>query len=425
MTVLPWLRLLARNRFAVSPGRLPMALAVSALSLGQLRRRRGCSGSATAGPSPVPPSTPPPLFIVGHWRTGTTMLHELLALDPQFRCPTTYECMAPAHFLVTGGLVTRHLGRLLPPHRPLDEMRLRWDLPQEDEFALRQPGGAQPLPGLGLPAPAQSPGRSGSTRAIFPPPDRRALAASPPAFPAPWPPSGPGPPRPQVAPAHRPLGLLAEMFPGAGFVHAVRDPYQMVPSFLVAWRRMAEARSASSPDAASDLDDSLLASARASTGGSTPTAPASPPAGSWTCATRTWSPTRRPRWSGIYERLGLPHAGRIPALVEALPRRGRRLPAPTPTRPPPSCAGASPPAGPATPRRYGYRLDPPRRLRRPGRAGRAPQGPPVRMAPGEASGAEFVEFRVVVHAGAVAAHARRGGRGPCRGRPSGAGRSRR
>ena len=34
-----------------------------------------------------------PIFIIGHWRTGTTMLHELLALDARHRCPSTYESL--------------------------------------------------------------------------------------------------------------------------------------------------------------------------------------------------------------------------------------------------------------------------------------------------------------------------------------------
>ncbi|MFH1330999.1 MAG: sulfotransferase [Actinomycetota bacterium] len=80
MTPAVWLRLLACNRAAVSPGRLPMALAISALSLGNsaaglLQRAR--YGRAIAGAT----VGPPPLFIIGHWRTGTTLLHELLALD--------------------------------------------------------------------------------------------------------------------------------------------------------------------------------------------------------------------------------------------------------------------------------------------------------------------------------------------------------
>ncbi len=33
----------------------------------------------------------PPLFILGHWRSGTTLLHNLLARDPQFVAPTTYR----------------------------------------------------------------------------------------------------------------------------------------------------------------------------------------------------------------------------------------------------------------------------------------------------------------------------------------------
>ena len=90
MTVLPWLRLLARNHFAVSPGRIPMALAVSALaplhSTAALAQRVRF-GQALAHPA----DGPPPLFIIGHWRTGTTLLHELLALDPQFRCPSAFR----------------------------------------------------------------------------------------------------------------------------------------------------------------------------------------------------------------------------------------------------------------------------------------------------------------------------------------------
>src|SRR5271170_6583798 len=42
----------------------------------------------------------PPLFLVGHWRSGTTLLHELLALDECFAVPSTYACFNPHHFLL-------------------------------------------------------------------------------------------------------------------------------------------------------------------------------------------------------------------------------------------------------------------------------------------------------------------------------------
>jgi omega-hydroxy-beta-dihydromenaquinone-9 sulfotransferase len=43
----------------------------------------------------------PPLFLVGHWRSGTTLLHELLALDEQYAASSTYACFNPHQFLLT------------------------------------------------------------------------------------------------------------------------------------------------------------------------------------------------------------------------------------------------------------------------------------------------------------------------------------
>ena len=40
--------------------------------------------------------------MIGHWRSGTTLLHELLVLDPRHTFPDTYACFAPNHFLVSG-----------------------------------------------------------------------------------------------------------------------------------------------------------------------------------------------------------------------------------------------------------------------------------------------------------------------------------
>ena len=255
MTAGPWLRLLSRNGFAVSPGRLPMAFAVCCLSvfnsaaalLQRVRYGRAIGEAAV---------DPPPLFIVGHWRTGTTLLHELLSLDPQFRCPTTYECMAPAHFLVTGRLVIRHLGALLPKQRPLDAMRLRWDLPQEDEFALCNRGALSAYPSWAFShrrtawedlldprdfAPRERERWEDTLRHFY-----RAVSST-----------GAGRLVLKAPPHTARLGLLAEMFPGALFVHAVRHPFEMVPSFLVAWRRMAASVGLQSR-LRPDLDDFLI-----------------------------------------------------------------------------------------------------------------------------------------------------------------------
>src|SRR5262249_33511021 len=42
-----------------------------------------------------------PIFILGHWRSGTTLLHELLALDDRLLSPTTFQCFNPQRFLLT------------------------------------------------------------------------------------------------------------------------------------------------------------------------------------------------------------------------------------------------------------------------------------------------------------------------------------
>lgn len=77
----------------------------------------------------------PPLFILGHWRSGTTLLHNLLASDPQFAAPTLFQTLYPHAFLV----LERPLwpfGVLAPSTRLLDNIQFGFGQPQEDEFAL-------------------------------------------------------------------------------------------------------------------------------------------------------------------------------------------------------------------------------------------------------------------------------------------------
>ena len=85
------------------------------------------------------------LFIIGHWRSGTTLLHELLVLDERYAYPTTYECFAPNHFLLTGNCLPKLIWFLLPAKRPMDDMAVSFDHPQEDEFALISMGAPSPL----------------------------------------------------------------------------------------------------------------------------------------------------------------------------------------------------------------------------------------------------------------------------------------
>ena len=78
----------------------------------------------------------PPLFILGHWRSGTTHLHNLLALDTRnFAFANTYQVTNPLTFLSTEEKNTRRFAKLVPEKRPMDNMAMGFELPQEDEFA--------------------------------------------------------------------------------------------------------------------------------------------------------------------------------------------------------------------------------------------------------------------------------------------------
>lgn len=78
----------------------------------------------------------PPVFILGHWRSGTTLLQTLMACDPRFTTSNLYQVLAPQHFLLSEGLVTSTTGWLVPKTRPMDNMETSWGSPQEDETAL-------------------------------------------------------------------------------------------------------------------------------------------------------------------------------------------------------------------------------------------------------------------------------------------------
>ncbi len=130
-----WVRLLAENRFRISPPYWHRAAVITLASFANsgfafIENRR--FGKAIAKVK----ITRPPLFILGHWRSGTTLLHDLLAQDgAQFQFANTYQVVNPLTFLTTENAVTKLLPGLVPEKRPMDNMPLAFTSAQEDEFA--------------------------------------------------------------------------------------------------------------------------------------------------------------------------------------------------------------------------------------------------------------------------------------------------
>jgi len=77
-----------------------------------------------------------PVFILGHWRTGTTHLHNLLATDPLIGWVTTYQTIMPESFLASQGWMKKRFAKMLPATRPMDNVKLGVDMPQEEEYAM-------------------------------------------------------------------------------------------------------------------------------------------------------------------------------------------------------------------------------------------------------------------------------------------------
>lgn len=231
-----WLRLLYRNRFAVEPSHAYIAAIASVVTVGNMALRwiqdnlygDRIRGTALAGP---------PVFVLGHWRTGTTLLHEMLVLDPRHTSPTTLQCFVPNHFLLTEGTLKKYGGVLVPDRRPMDNMAAGWDRPQEDEFALCLLGLPSPYADLAFPnRPPIYPGSldlSGLTpvqlahwkrtfvrflRALTYRDPRRLVLKSP--------------------PHTARVRVLLDLFPDARFVHIVRDPYVVFPSTVNLWKSL-------------------------------------------------------------------------------------------------------------------------------------------------------------------------------------------
>ena len=79
---------------------------------------------------------PPPVFIIGHWRSGTTNMHNHLLRDPQFGHLSLLQCLLPWGNFTLSPLFRRILQKSLPATRPMDGVLLGLDEPMSEDFAL-------------------------------------------------------------------------------------------------------------------------------------------------------------------------------------------------------------------------------------------------------------------------------------------------
>ena len=222
-----WVRLLRDNHFSIAPGSLFRALAITGQSVqNSLFRWIEAKRYADAVRDT---EVLPPLFVLGHWRSGTTHLHNLLTADDRFAFPNNYQAVFPHAFLSMESLHSPFIQWFLPERRPMDNIEWTMRSPQEDEFALSTMTFKSPCMGWSFPDRRDHYDRYLTLRDVS---DREVEE---------WQASLMAYLKRLTWKYNRPLVLkspphtarierLLEIFPRAKFVHVHRDPYAVFSS---------------------------------------------------------------------------------------------------------------------------------------------------------------------------------------------------
>lgn len=233
MTAGVWFPFYIDNRCLTSPSRLGLVATVSSASLLN-SVLRVVSEAIYSRRAAAVQFDHPPLFVIGHWRTGTTWMHELLVRDERFSFPSTYQCTSPHHFLLTGTVFSPCLNLLLPKQRPMDDMPVSMYRPQEDEFALMNLGVGSPYLDWAYPNGEKryleyltlqdlSDEDRQKWREAFVWFLRRMTLSNPKRLVL-------------KSPTHTArISTLLKIFPDARFIHMVRNPLNTIPSTLRMW----------------------------------------------------------------------------------------------------------------------------------------------------------------------------------------------
>ncbi len=235
MTLSMLLDVLKRNDFKVDSvcfGRLGYLVAMGVLN----HVYGACEALLTARRVRAAHIEQSPLFVLGHWRSGTTHLHNLLSLDDNLAAPSAYQAFFPRHFIFTYAAVAI-FDALAPRKRPMDNVVFGSDVPQEDEFAVAALSGVSPYLRVLFPLtrdqgyseidpadlPEEALERWKTSLTVFLKKltflhGRRIVLKSPPHMGR--------------------VKILLDMFPDAKFIHIVRNPYAVYMSTHVLWKTM-------------------------------------------------------------------------------------------------------------------------------------------------------------------------------------------
>ena len=245
-----WARLLIANGGVPQAywGKLAKILTLSALAAPLRLAETLLYSAKTAGTT----IAGPPLFILGFARSGTTHLQNLMTRDPRYGYFTTFQGLVPTFSLMGKGwlqrLIEKGMADMGEQTRPMDNVKIAMSTPQEEDMGLANTDCTSFVHQLSFP---------GRTRELF---EKYVIMGE----------SAAGEPCARLTPEElrrweraylrivrkaslhaegKPLLLrntpnvgrvdnLLRLFPGAKFVHIVRNPYDVYPSLLHLYRTL-------------------------------------------------------------------------------------------------------------------------------------------------------------------------------------------
>lgn len=151
MTTWAFFKMMSGNWKHVSPQRYGLVASVFALSLlhsllavfvlifysGRIRRTELVGA---------------PICILGFQRSGTTFLNELIACDDRFAFPDNLQCIMPESFILAEKRLRNQNAIMKMDKRPMDDMDMSMDAPQEDEIGLLNSGVPSPYAQMAFPS---------------------------------------------------------------------------------------------------------------------------------------------------------------------------------------------------------------------------------------------------------------------------------
>ncbi len=130
-----WMKMLIKNNFNISFKALPQIIVITFFSI----RNSFYAKTDKKIAEKIYSSTKlvkDPVFILGHWRSGTTFLHNILALDNNFAYPRIFQVIHPSTFIYLNKKFQNFIQSRATKKRRMDNVKHHPMSPGEEEFAM-------------------------------------------------------------------------------------------------------------------------------------------------------------------------------------------------------------------------------------------------------------------------------------------------